>query len=549
MKSFCMFVISCFFISLPSAKALPFVCTLTLDPGADLQASIDSLAAQDVLCLNPGTYVLSNPLVISKSLNIIGTDGGNRPQLVAAKALAQMLDVSTPDHVTFQDLDFRGANKAVGAAIQVHQGSVDFLHLNIQDIGQSSNISKQVAITIVSDQGLISAVQIQNSTFTNIAAGTALGFAIFAQGPVAKAGYPLSGLNIRGNVFDRIGRTAIAFQKGVASSFVVNNTIKNTGVGSPWNCIWDLATNNNCVKMSFESYSPATTNENYIGRDNVIEGNHVDHWISLSNTTRTAVRGNFVDRSISAPNFTGDNVGIENTSGTNNVIDRNRVTGRHVVGISASAKTVYNLYSFNTIQGSASDYTGEINYGFQIMGGSPDYVNYNYYVNNIVNTTYIAGKPSANVLLGAWTAHQVFAGNSFQWGSYGFQDTGSYRSNSTAGVINGLSSANTYSHFSSGNVSCPNCITQLSAATDDFTLVQVSDLTWQMNHKGNARTKHWLVDWGHGPPVSGTGNFATLAHTYEASGTFTVSLVVWDDGSNGSGEPVPTYRSHVLKIP
>ncbi len=48
--------------------------------------------------------------------------------------------------------------------------------------------------------------------------------------------------------------------------------------------------------------------------------------------------------------------------------------------------------------------------------------------------------------------------------------------------------------------------------------------------------------------VAGSGNFSTLDHTFEVAGNFSVSIAVWDDGSNGSGERVPMYRTYKINV-
>lgn len=531
----------------PAPAPASIETTRTVNAGADLQTEIDSLPRGGTLRLNSGVYDLSSSLVINKAFTLIGTDANNRPQIRAASDMAEMIKLDSAELVLLQDLDFRAMNRPLNVGIHIIGGQASLVHINLQDIGQSSNTSSNYGIGILPETAAVTYVGISNSSFSNIGAGTALGMGLYAQGPTNSSSKGVSGLYITGNTFDTIGRTAIEFQGGVTQSYIQYNTIRNTGSGSPRGCVWNLQSADNCVKMSFESYSPPTTNEAYVGRDNVIENNHVDHWISLSNTRRTAVRRNFVDRVLSEPTGSGDNVGIENTDGINNIIDSNKVTGRHVVGISASGKTTFNVYSRNTIEGHATDYAGQINYGFEIMGQNT--IDYNFFVGNTVSTTYISGQPSFNVILGSGTANQVFAGNSFNQGSIGFADFGGYHNNPVAGIVNGVYTNNGYAGFSSANIQCGDCLDQASNANYDFSLSRESGRTWKMNLSGNGKARTWIIDWGDGPPIVGYGDFSSVAHEYTAPGTYNVSITTWDDAPGGADFSVPMYRSHALTVP
>ena len=68
---------------------MPVVClcipalgaNVTLNPGDNLQAAIDSATAASVITLNAGTYNLSQKILINKSLTVQGA-GGALPNVV-----------------------------------------------------------------------------------------------------------------------------------------------------------------------------------------------------------------------------------------------------------------------------------------------------------------------------------------------------------------------------------------------------------------------------------------------------------------------------------
>ncbi|MBC7238303.1 MAG: hypothetical protein H5T69_20885, partial [Chloroflexi bacterium] len=55
-------------------------CTVTLDPGDDIQAAINAANPGDVICLNPGLYTPSATIVINKPLTLQGPRAGVDPR-------------------------------------------------------------------------------------------------------------------------------------------------------------------------------------------------------------------------------------------------------------------------------------------------------------------------------------------------------------------------------------------------------------------------------------------------------------------------------------
>ena len=88
--------------------------TIVLNPGANLQASVDSAAPGSTLALNAGTYTLSGTLTIPKALTILSNTPGVRPVLQVSGGTVVGIDVKA-SNVTLESLRVTGSTWGVFA--------------------------------------------------------------------------------------------------------------------------------------------------------------------------------------------------------------------------------------------------------------------------------------------------------------------------------------------------------------------------------------------------------------------------------------------------
>lgn len=91
----------------PSAQA-SVSCTVTVSPGQDIQAAIDSVPAGSTICIESGTYAISATLVPQQGDTLYG-QGHPRP-LIDCSAVLYCIDGSAgPSGVSLKKLGFEGA--------------------------------------------------------------------------------------------------------------------------------------------------------------------------------------------------------------------------------------------------------------------------------------------------------------------------------------------------------------------------------------------------------------------------------------------------------
>jgi len=264
-----------------------------------IQLAIDSALPGDTIWFRTGDYQIAAALKVTKPLTLQG-DPGARLVAVAAVVIAAVISVTATNHVTIRGLTIDG----------------------------NSNPNARQGILAAGCQNIL----IERVNIQNLVKGTGFGpHGVFFNGNVTDS-------VITGNTMQTIGVTS-AWGAGIQVSnashrnTITYNTITHTGRGG---ILTNGASNNLDVNHNQISDTGITAQglgiELFGSQSSLIEHNFVDHWISLSPSSLTAVRNNIIQGPSETPKFTG----LEIVKSTDVVMTNNQVLGGQKVGLTVA---------------------------------------------------------------------------------------------------------------------------------------------------------------------------------------------------------------------
>jgi parallel beta-helix repeat protein len=370
------------------AGLMPLSGQTVLNPGANLQASVDSAASGSTLALNPGTYTLSVGLTISKPLTIRSNTPGVRPVLQFPGGTVVGIDVKASS-VTLDSLRITGSmwgvyagnpgsptqlsgvtlrNLAINAVSGPNAGHGIYVG-NVLDAVIDSNTIEAAPVTgIIIDAGSTNATLINNNVTASMhSIGiTNSDAAIVAGNTLTGAGQ--FGIILAGSKFSRVDRNTIT------------TGVKQDGI---------VVTHN----------GSALSQSNYIGRNNV-----TSNGLATSNPDGTGIwlnsqsNGSLVygNTTSGAPENGVTNFNTSNSWFWGNVTSNNGHGGIFVYGPTGLPYSIGPAPSNNFIQG---------NYAFGLPSNAG--INLSLSTNTLVSNNAVLTSPEG-IRLQSTSGNQIF---------------------------------------------------------------------------------------------------------------------------------------------
>ncbi|MEM6315751.1 MAG: right-handed parallel beta-helix repeat-containing protein, partial [Planctomycetota bacterium] len=284
--------------------------TVTNGPGDDtaaLQAAIDNATPGSTIQLLAGEYTIGGvgervlDLRGKAGIMIVGAGAGQttvRFTGTGDAATADLFDLSGATDLSFADFTLSG-----GGRTDVDNGFVGFggsghtwNNLAITDIAPAGTARTRGFVGAGIFTGGVDDVSITNSTFRNVGNDAQFGAAVRIEDGI--------GATVADNAITNTGRNGIILKQTSAGT-ITNNDIRGTGL------FRDFANANNIPVaddangvfnldgLAIELFSEsADANGNLpasLNFDHVVQGNTVDHWISIDRGSNIAVRDNIID--------------------------------------------------------------------------------------------------------------------------------------------------------------------------------------------------------------------------------------------------------------
>ena len=557
------------------------------DDTSAIQTAINAATSGECVYFPNGTYLISSAIQLGKTAPASGfTIYGQSqtgaiikyscPSCSTGYQMIQLGNVGfsyTPSNITILYLTLEGNNDPTAVSgIYAYGGSNHTLqHLTIQDFPGGSTNPSPMGIhfngpTTCTDNTCTTGTSnshISANTITNIGTATT-GRSTSTTG--IRCSWGSSKNSIQNNTISNVGRDGIAGDHYSTDLTIKYNTISGTG-----RCSSD------CAALAVEII---------IGSDRtVVDKNTVDHWISIGQSSRVAVRNNTVVNGTTA--VVGD-IGLEFAAGnlaalTDGVFTANTVgpavgsipmcsgipCGQQTVGISIS-NTVgstfppkYSFWANNVIQNMTGNSTSIANGVSMNAGSSGAPIQYHYFYNNTVVDTpkpgngfrlqgseginYIAldtntiqdngvgsscgfGGNGINFVTGTSADHFSFLGNTIGGtsgqGNGGYGIFGTYPTNvewSTTNTVSGNCNNTTPTNNWMG-------IGSEATFTPSETIANPGDtITFTFNPASGVTFQHVIWDFDDGIPiVPGSPYTQNQTHKYVNNGTCHVSLIAWD---------------------
>ena len=488
------------------------------DTGDDRAAINNAIAASssgDTVYFPSGTYRVSGSITGKSGVRLEGAAGS--VLLYVGGTANVILALYSVSNTTVTGLTLDGnnsANATQGIAASSATG-INLQNLTIRNLG---NAGDSWTHGILFDPAVTDSTII-NNTITNIATGSSWGAGM-------RLGHGSSRNVVQNNTISNTGRGGILCNDGSTDLVIRSNTVTGSGGEGLGIELWSL-----CHR-------------------GLVEDNHIDHWLSLDTSDYCAVRRNTVSDKSGMYKLAG----LEAIS-RNCVFADNLVDGGAQMGISLSNDPVmqYVLWARNTIKGCGT-------WGAQLQPGAGGIAYQYFYQNKFLNTN--------NACPPAWYPYQ---GHGFRFNgvpcSYISFDGNQFKDNAGNGItVWGVD------HFSFTN----NTITGNAGVAVEHAFGApapvIADMEWtgntvsgngsntQPSSRGFSNLKpvaaftcpavvlprqtvsfsntssdpdgsigHVLWDFGDGLPST----TVSPTHTYANAGSYTVSLVVWDNLGRG----------------
>jgi len=490
------------------------------DDAVAIQNAIDASSAGDTIYIPNGTYLIGTPVHPKSGIIIAGQSKEGvilRFIGVTYSSVLKFHGSSSFTNVELTNFTIDGNNSSnCKSGISASGGGGHNIHdLIIKDIGTDLNEFGPMGMYLSNMSNCI----VKNNIIENIGINDKWG-----SGMRISSAHHIQVIN---NTISNTGRGGIHFDSGSKSGIIRGNIISGSG---KYVEALGIEIHNHCDSF-------------------IIEDNDVDHWISVANSTNTAVRNNKIHASDGVYAFCGLEL-----IGQNTVITDNTVIGGHKLGISISGPVNdYQYIGYNLID-------SVIQWGIQMQGTSESPIAHHYFyknkfshtdynnpnatyptssgrgfringntINTVLDANEITGNKKLGIEIGGAGVDQLSFINNIITGN-GSSSINQYpdaatklewENNTVSGneidtqlTTRGFSNAKPNANFSAPSVaSIGETITFINQSTDpDGTIFQ------------------YLWDFGEGIP----SNDINPSYAYQDTGTYLVTLVVWDDGGRAS---------------
>ncbi len=362
----------------------------------------------------------------------------------------------------------------------------------------------------------------------------------------------------------------IRLSHGSSRSVVTDNTVRDTGRGGILvnDDTTDVVIRDNTVTGSGQSPEGLGLGIEIYGHSDraLVEGNHVDHWLSVSASDQAAVRNNVVSSQVGPVKFAGLELAADSAD---SLFVGNTVNGGAQIGISISGDglTQRALFSHNTIQDSQT-------WGVQLQGdagGAQQMVFYdntitgsvegsgNLYPNQgnafrfngnatdiVLDSNRLIDNDNIGLQLGTETADQLAILNNTITGNGGpavtrdYDNVGSFLGHDLQWSNNTVTGNG--NNYQMSSVGFANSVAPTVEIVVPPMATVGKDVAFSFTFADDGTRSHVLWDFGEGLPNTA----ASPMHAYTAPGDYRVAVVVWDnDGRAGYDE----FMLHVVPEP
>jgi PKD repeat protein len=386
-----------------------------------------------------------------------------------------------------------------------------------------------------------------------------------------------------------LGPFGIYFSTNVTQSIISNNIIKNIGTGAKWSAGMRLSAesshntivnntisnigrggilcNNGCTNLIIQTNNISYMRNNGIGIEiyrnchrALIECNVLDYWISIDDSNECAIRRNTI-KDVNNDTTNYGFMGLELACDSANMIFTYNEIGDHSkigINMSGNGEKKYGFFGNNIIDGATT-------WGVQLQGDTGGVVNQYFYNNDFKNilTNHPAKAYSDSghgFRFNGDCSNIVFENNEiYSNEGRGIQITGSnidkFEFWTNTIIWNGAKSITTYSFSNlkwtnntvnnNGDDYEPSSIgfanTKPTAAFSSVDTVTVGvPINFTDTSTDGGSISHRLWDFDDGLPSTSS----TPSYTYSETGTYTVTLIVWDnEGRADRTEKVITVQS------
>lgn len=487
-----------------------------------INSAVSAAKSGDTVFIPAGNFSIDKTITLKNGVTLSGAGASSIVSFSGSGA--SMLKLSGNSNVQIASITFDGAGNSVGQGITADTSSGLNIHnVQIKNIAGNADFGPHG----IYFSNSVTSSTVSSNTIANIGTSREWGAGI-------RLAWGSSGNTIAGNAISNTGRGGILADDGASNLVIRDNSITGSGVSGI-----------NGTGLGIEVWKSDRA---------IIQGNTVDHWISVDNSNGTAVRANKVSTSGSTKL-----AGLELVGSNDVVFSRNTVDGGAQLGISESnngtQSTARTYLAHNLIKGSST-------WGIQLLGGPSAGTNQQYFfANTFTKTATSTGHGfrfngnAHNVVLDGNTIsfnggsaleftgtnlnHLVFAKNSIH------DNTGAPLTSNFNGTDIEWTS-NTLSNNGSG----PNAPTNTGSALNDPKLTLTAPTSIAPNvpvdfkiafTPGAAKSplSNVLWDFDEGLPLIGTSS--TASYAFSATGTYTVGVVAWDaDGRAAHGEVAVT---------
>lgn len=376
-----------------------------------------------------------------------------------------------------------------------------------------------------------------------------------------------------------LGPFGIYFSESVTSSVISNNTIKNIGTGAEWSAGMRLSEgsshnkivnniisnvgrggilcNNGCTNLIIQTNNISYMRNNGIGieiyRDchrALIECNVLDYWISIDDSNECAIRRNTI-KDVNDDTTNYGFIGLEIACDSANTIFTYNEIGDHSkigINMSGNGEKKYGFLGNNVVDGVTT-------WGAQLQGDTGGVLNQYFYNNKFRNilTNHPAKAYSGSghgFRFNGDCSNIIFENNEiYSNEGRGIQITGSnidkFEFWSNIIIWNGAKSITTYyftnlkwtnnTVYSNGDDYEPSSIgfanqKPIASISSIDTVAVGVPLNFQDTSTDNGSIVHRLWDFDNGLPSMSS----TPSYTYTETGTYTVTLIVWDNEGRGA---------------
>jgi hypothetical protein len=302
--------------------------------------------------------------------------------------------------------------------------------------------------------------------------------------------------------------------------------------------------------------------------DSLIQGNTVDHWISVDTSSNSAVRNNVVSDTSGIYKYAG----FELVNSADVSITGNTINGGAQIGLSESnngttQSTVRTYVAHNLI-------TAASTWGVQVQGGTGGISKQYFYANTIANT--LASGPATmyapqgnGFRVNGNTQSLVLNSNTISAnGGAGLQSIGSNISNleivnntisnnagqavtlGASGITNSLWANNQVSGNGTNNslASTANPSGEPTMTLSAPIIASIGQtVNFALNFQSPGTMTDVLWDFGDGLPLAASGSGAS--YVFNTPGNYTVGVVAWDSNGNAAQAETTVSIISALAIP